>query len=230
MKKKKPKLIEFDDGPKLEVPEELESSLTAARQALSNPHLRFKHDFIGGDLISILSGNEEVPALLENRTHPVLPLDDFHWLGLQLRFRTALSHAEIRSVSLIVLRGDRALAPKVPVLRAEWQRAGDEESRAHAQPHWHVYSALVAATRSPLMEAESQPWILKDAPEDSTLSLDGIERFHLAMAAQWHGGDGGSHYCDPTATGIGNWLRGCISYTRQQLAYVRRKAKTEATR
>ncbi|HEY2292920.1 MAG TPA: hypothetical protein VGM86_19630 [Thermoanaerobaculia bacterium] len=226
MPKKKSKIIPFEDGPKIEEPEEIRTSLDAAREALGIPHLKFDHSFLRGELISVLDGNGAVQTLLEDRQHPVLPLLDSHWLGLQLKFRTTLSQAEIRSASMIVLKGE-AYESKVPLLRAEWERATDDESRAHAQPHWHVYMSLVGFSQSLpriTLAPQAEPWAYGASQTgQQTWTGGGLGKFHLAMAAQWH--DGGSHYCEPTAAGLGHWIRGCIVYTRQQLTYVSRKAR-----
>jgi hypothetical protein len=187
---KKPKIIRIEDGPHIEEPQEVGSSLAAAREALRLPHLKLSHSFLRGELIFVLDGPGAVQANLENRRHPVLPLLDGHWLGLQLKFRTALSRAELRSASLIVLKGQGAQEPKVPLLRAEWERPLEDESRSHAQPHWHVYGSpqpyrdLDRPEPAPRVE----PWTF-EASRPRSLQVvpgDGMSKFHLAMASQWH--------------------------------------------
>jgi len=220
----------------LDEPEEVDQVRRAIQEILEKPGLSLQEEVLArGELGYVLNGPGAATASDERR-HPVVPFLStevwVYWLGLQLKFESARTRADFLSASLIVLEGPTASGKKEPLLRAEWERLREGQPGPHAQPHWHVYrSALETPVRLQGLSLEPQieQLALKGTTEEANFraeALEGMPRFHLAMTARWHLASTlgeALHYEAPDAEKLGQWVRKCIAYIRDQLVYITAK-------
>jgi hypothetical protein len=199
-----------------------------------------------GELGYVLNGPGAALAS-DERLHPVVPFFTteawVYWIGLQLKFESVRGRADFLSASLVVLEGPTASGKKEPLLRAEWERFRAEQPGPHAQPHWHVYHSALE-TPQQLQALSLEPEIERLSLTGETYEVDGVRlsdsraealegmpRFHLAMTARWCLATTSTenlHYEPPDAEKLGQWMRRCVTYTRDQLAYISGKLPTGA--
>jgi hypothetical protein len=160
-----------------------------------------------------------------DRSYPVirlLPKEALtYWLALALTF-TRDRNLRMTSASIIVFEGVAISSPKTPLLRAEWHEWNSLSP--HAQPHWHVYPSALADFVSAVPEAFSvaESRVVDFGTEARTLASPLVAAFHYAMSASWHVANGTCQERLQTNEALLNWIRGCISYTREQLDCVTR--------
>jgi len=161
-----------------------------------------------------------------------------YWIAAHMIFSQHFDQYQFREVSLRVSRSDIASDPEpVHLFRAEWVFPIDDSWTDHAQPHWHIlegefwrkkynaYGEAVEGLQPETQRAgiqESGDHIGFDQPKtfretggqgQQTSTLD---RFHFAMAAQWHAG--GDHRVRALSEdGFIKWIAGCLKYVRGQL-------------
>lgn len=224
----------------LDEPEEVDQVRQAIQEVLRQPLLSLQEEALPrGELAYVLNGPGAAIAS-DERHHPVVPFLTtevwVYWIGLQLKFESVRTRAAFLSASLVVLEGPTASGKKEPLLRAEWERFREGQPGPHAQPHWHVYrSALETPSRLQAfsLEPEIERLSLEEGkmdeanrahlPSPRAEALEGMPRFHMAMTARWHfasTSDEPLHYEPPDAEKLGQWVRRCIAYTRDQLVYV----------
>jgi hypothetical protein len=155
--------------------------------------------------------------------YTILPLcgstDLIYWAGITVNFQFLNSSHQLVDAGIIIFQGDVFAEEKVPVLRAEWHCSDDQMREIHAQPHWHVYHPPQQYA-GPGFSADSPTTF---GPDDSVHEEANREvqlmRFHFAMSAEWQRGEKNAHVGAITsATALGDWLSGCLSYIIGQLS------------
>jgi hypothetical protein len=145
------------------------------------------------------------------------------WLGVRLRFDSEAESAYLTSASVMVLAHRESF---FPLVRAEWDYRGVCHAQ-HAQPHWHVLTALQASTRASAAAVSVPPTEFSGASleEGSTES----EILHLAMSTDWAEAKGNKHICElPDAANLRNWLARTVEYSIEQVQYALSKTRTAA--
>lgn len=204
-------------------------SLRLLRQLLADPELAF----MGTPLSSVGSAGEifltstSATQAFATRNYPavrLLPKEALtFWVALALTF-VRDTQLRMSSASIIVFEGMASNPTKTPLLRAEWHEWNTQSP--HAQPHWHVYSSALGEFLSEVPEAFFVEAPVREFGTDlsSTVPSQTIETspFHYAMSATWHVDRGACQERLTTTSSLLGWLRGCISYTREQLDYITR--------
>jgi hypothetical protein len=147
------------------------------------------------------------------------------WIGGALIFKREVGIYRLKSVSLLIFKGDAFDERKTALLRAEWDNP--ESGVIHAQPHWHVYPHLIGKLEEK-PEFEEDPAIgIFEPPEDETeneikdSAWPNSANFHYAMASTWQANGVNSHQEKLNDLDyLLDWLRGCITYTREQLVWL----------
>lgn len=140
------------------------------------------------------------------------------WVGLRLRFDREGEGDYLTACSLLVL----ALREELyPLIRAEWDYRGIMTGR-HAQPHWHVLTALQDETRRRALVTNT---LLEFKPKVSSTASEEQESLHLAMGADWVGATGNQHIHKlPNLDSLVNWVRKTSEYSIDQVQYALLKA------
>jgi len=145
------------------------------------------------------------------------------WLGVRLRFDSETHNAYLTSVSVLVLAQKASL---FPLVRAEWDYRGLRDAR-HAQPHWHVLTALQASSVGHEGHVGEPPADFDPVSQPEALSE--AESLHLAMSANWPQVSGRDHvYGLPAASNLRNWIERTVEYSIEQVQYALNKARTPA--
>lgn len=203
--------------------------LKLLRELLADPQLVFMGTALSsvGSAGEIFLTSKSATQAFASRNYPairLLPKEALtFWLALALTF-VRDSQLRMSSASIIVFEGMASNPTKTPLLRAEWHE-WDTES-PHAQPHWHVYSSALGEFVSEVPEAFFvEPPVLEFGADPASVApSQTIETspFHYAMSARWHVDRGTCQERLTATSSLLGWLRGCISYTREQLAYITR--------
>jgi hypothetical protein len=110
-----------------------------------------------------------------------------------------------------------------PLFRAEWDHralTAIASQETHAQPHWHVLTALQEASRT-------RPEVDTAAPRPFSPSSNAqdLESLHLAMGTDWHEHPGNTHQrVIADSASIRNWLEKTAKYSIDQVTYALRRA------
>lgn len=168
-----------------------------------------------------------------------------YWMSVSVAFENVRGGWSAVHTTIGIYHG-LAIGPKTLLVRGEWDLRQNSSSDQHAQPHWHVHTAgdgvsqpsANAAFIAPSTPAlpmfnpgaaqTTPPAGASPVPTPITLqslfSDDHLSHVHLAMAARWHETDGAHVEKDPDSTQLASWIGGCTRYTREQFAYMLRKA------
>lgn len=172
------------------------------------------------------SGSTGARAKYHYRVIPIFHSDErFFWLGVSLEFQYRQGNAFLVGTSIIIFEGQPSDEEKIPLLRAEWDLTEGAIIK-HAQPHWHVYTGRI---NPQLAETtfEEELSEFKDDPTVDGFAFDNSWKegqwFHFAMASQWHVGHPQPIYFHFDHENLMPWLRGCISYTIDQLKWLYEK-------
>jgi len=145
------------------------------------------------------------------------------WLGVRLRFENEAESAYLTSASIVVLVHRQSL---FPLVRAEWDYRGVHQAR-HAQPHWHVLTALQAQVN---VAAKDMGPPIDFTPAPGPEGSDESESLHLAMSADWADAKGNRHIWEmPTAANLRNWIDRTVNYSIEQVQYALNKSSKVAT-
>lgn len=150
-----------------------------------------------------------------------------YWLAISLYFQFRSGDYQLESISLVVFKGVRTDDTKAALLRAEWDCSTKPGLSKHAQPHWHIYSAVVNTDKDIGMSGfEDQLEIAtfgatSDEDSEADEAQHEIQNFHFAMAAQWHlQEDALLEEQLNDVESLGRWIKGCIRYILGQLNYL----------
>jgi hypothetical protein len=193
-----------------------DSSISFAEVPLANNQVKF--ELSGSPVRGIARETYAVFSLLQTKT-------DLFWLGSSLVFEEKLGRYNLKSVSLIIFKGDVIDQKKIPLLRAEWDII--EAGVLHAQPHWHIYPRFLRESQNPDVDAQDQLEPIEFSAEaqlnDTELDQDWptSANFHYAMASTWqaNGIDAQQEKLNDLDSLI-RWIYGCVSYSRQQLDWL----------
>jgi hypothetical protein len=201
--------------------------LRVIRESLGDNNIGFDEVILAkGDVKFQLSGTA-VKAMARDR-YSVFPLlqreADLFWLGGSLIFARELANYRLKSVSLIVFKGDAIDETKTALFRAEWD--SPEPGTDHAQPHWHVYPQIIDG-KSNVSEFDRYMKYESDLNDEPVTTLDAdpardtARNFHYAMASRWHT-DGISYHQQglTNVESVVKWIEGCIDYSRKQLDWL----------
>ena len=155
--------------------------------------------------------------------YSILPLcrsiEAIYWAGITVNFQFSDSTHQLVDAGIVIFKGGAFEDNKAPFLRAEWHCSDDQMQAIHAQPHWHVYhppQQYLGPGFSGDTPSTFAPDDQADEEEDSEAQL---MRFHFAMSAEWQRGELNAHVGAITsATALGDWLNGCLSYIVGQLS------------
>ena len=141
------------------------------------------------------------------------------WVGCRLKFEIGGTDDYLVSCSVLVL----ALREEFyPLIRAEWDYRGIEDG-CHAQPHWHMLTALQAKTRE--QSGRSDPEHFDPALVSG--SGEHVESLHLAMSTNWALTNGSQHTCELLEDkNLVNWIRKVSEYSINQVQYALNKSGT----
>ncbi len=155
---------------------------------------------------------------------PVLPISVNNraptlYVAIRLTFSNKNRDRYLLSNSVQVFEGT-ATGEKRPLFRAEWDSRQDGN---HGQPHWHVPPAITDAPgRFDAFRRSQVPSFERNVrtPLPTTWYGERMGFFHFAMSAAWHLPCGGCQLPPGNATQVGNWIRGCLAYVRDEFDYV----------
>ena len=202
--------------------------LKALREALGDNTIAFEEVSLArGEVRFELSGTA-IKATARDRysVFPLLQLEaELFWLGAALIFVRELGNYRLKSIGLIVFKGDAIDERKTALFRAEWDNP--EPGTSHAQPHWHVYPRIIDGKVS----AEEVDRNLTDEPNSVDLGVETIadedpewktaSNFHYAMSSRWHSEGIGHHQENLSEIdNVVRWIKSCISYSREQLVWL----------
>lgn len=190
-------------------------------------------------------GIPPVNTEIQGENRPILPMTGAieRWLHVAVDLRATGGLWHVRHVSVGLFKGDLAAPSKRPLLRAEWMMTAGPEPTGHAQPHWHVLGAAEADDGqggfAEFVAASSEGFggflgrYSPESPDDVDIEMESanaFHHFHYAMVSDWHRvpSTGAQHDLDDQQA-LAAWLKGCVSYIRQQLAHIDRKAKAGGT-
>lgn len=145
--------------------------------------------------------------------------EEIYWAGITVNFQFLDTSHQLVDAGIIIFKGDVFDENKVPVLRAEWHCSDDQMRAIHAQPHWHAYHPP-AQTLGPEFSAGAPSIFASGGRVDEEVDHEAqLMRFHFAMSAEWQRGEPNAHIGAITsATALGDWLSGCLSYIAGQLS------------
>jgi len=145
--------------------------------------------------------------------------------------------------------------PTELLLRVEWSNSEQQDnSKQHAQPHWHIHSyknidimkPLPIGTQKTLYEMIDSEIhstnvaslmdddIIEDKKERNELIIPPSKKdipffkFHLAMLAEWDKSKKISHNKILTDDILKIWLPECLQYIQNQLEYIYKKCKCKS--
>ena len=95
--------------------------------------------------------------------------------------------------------------------------------------HNHTGTSIqVSSTKIlfPSLNSDRQPQVFE--PKDLEIASNEIDppewtvgsKFHFAMASSWHKDGKNAHIERVDKSKLLNWIKGCVSYTREQLIYI----------
>ena len=138
------------------------------------------------------------------------------WVGCRLKFEKGGHEDYLVSCSVIVLAYRETF---YPLIRAEWDYRGVAEGR-HAQPHWHMLTALQAKTRTQSGLSNPQDFDPASASGDD----ERLESLHLAMSSNWTLTNGAKHTNELLEDkSLVNWIRKVSEYSIDQVQYALNK-------
>lgn len=179
-------------------------------------------------IIYRLCGNACTSAVSKDETIYVAPIaadqNDRYWLGVSFFFdwsKDKPNKLELKAISLKIFAGTALDVRKTLLFRAEWDNYDDNN---HAQPHWHVdsYSLSDDLQFNP-PTADDIANFGEETAEPKIEELP-LKKLHFAMVTNWQRDRNSS--CAHKVTSVDevtNWLYGCISYIRNQFAYMNKR-------
>jgi hypothetical protein len=202
--------------------------LRVLKEILGNNSIKFDEIVLANDEIKFeLSGSASKGTAREK--YSVFLLDqvgtELLWLGGALIFKRELLVYRLKSISILIFKGEAFDERKTALLRAEWDNP--ESGAMHAQPHWHVYPRFIGKPEEgSRFEEEASVSVFapsEDAPkyEAQDSEWPTSADFHYAMASTWQ--TNGINFHQEKLNDLDyllNWLRGCIVYTREQLVWL----------
>ena len=137
------------------------------------------------------------------------------WVGCRMRFEHVLEKKDfLVSISLLFLS---KVDDFYPLIRAEWDYRGLREEK-HAQPHWHMLTALRALT---VADIGSSGETIEFQPSQVLAEHEQAEDIHLAMATDWQSPSGSKYtHVLPDDKSLMNWVGRTTNYSIGQIMYV----------
>lgn len=229
-KKKRPsqRRIEVPSAIVVEHPNRVTNPLLRAfREALGNNSIAFEEVSLArGEVKFELSGSSIRAVARDNyAVFPLLQLQvALFWLGGALIFERKLGNYRLKSISLVIFKGDAFDDRKTALFRAEWD--DPDSATIHAQPHWHVYPRPIESKVNVMEDANLTREVeLLDfgtdqaSPEDPRWKT--ASNFHYAMSARWAPDGVGHHRANLSEIKeIVRWIKSCIGYSRDQLRWL----------
>lgn len=143
------------------------------------------------------------------------------WIGCRIKFEKGGYEDYLVSCSVLVLALREGF---YPLIRAEWDYRGFEDGR-HAQPHWHMLTALQAKTSERTRHIDPENF----NPEFLSPDREHMESLHLAMAANWNLSNGAQHTVELFEDkSLVNWIRKVSEYSIAQVQYALNKSPGHA--
>ena len=202
--------------------------LRAIREALGYNEIGFEPVGLArGEIKFELSGTPIRAMARESyAVFPLLQLEaELFWLGAALVFDGELGNYRLKSISLLVFKGEAFDERKITLFRAEWDNL--ESGTIHAQPHWHVYPRVIESRVSVDMDSDTlaSHSDLLDFQVESTVEEDPewgtASNFHYAMSSRWAIEGIGHHQAHLTEIDdLIRWIKSCIGYSRDQLRWL----------
>ena len=150
------------------------------------------------------------------------------WLAAQISFSPFFRISrmfKLNQISLIVLRGNATDPLKDELFRAEWLswKEGEDD---HAQPHWHLVERGEWQVDSfqPTVQEAVEDFVPPEPHVSHGAESVPLKHFHFAMASTWQSDDKHRIMFDSEAH-MAKWLGGCVSYIRNELAYLSKKTE-----
>ncbi len=181
----------------------------------------------------MLVGGAEATRAYERETYTVHPFpevgSDLYWLAVALYFQFEKGRYKFEGVSLLVFRGRANDPTKTAVLRAEWDCTNKVGHTVHAQPHWQIFPTAIDSLADRGRPAFDEQTKVRefDPSEESVEEVNDVETlkrvsdFHFAMAAKWHCEENAPQQVPLNQVDeLVRWMKGCISYTIEQLRYL----------
>jgi hypothetical protein len=203
--------------------------LRAFRDLLKDPSIGFAEVQLADNEVKFELSGTTVRGTARDKYAVFLLLQtgsELFWLGSSLVFKKELGRYSLKSVSLVIFKGEVIDERKTALLRAEWDIA--EAGVLHAQPHWHIYPrVLYRESQDAEFERVDEPELVESSFEEE---MDGPEQdpewstsanFHYAMASTWQtNGIGAQQEKLNDLDSLVRWIHGCVTYSRQQIAWL----------
>jgi hypothetical protein len=202
--------------------------LRAIRDALGNDRIGFEMINRARDEVKFELSGTPIRAMARESyaVFPLLQLEaELFWLGAALIFKRELGNYRLKSISVLVFKGEAFDERKTALFRAEWD--DPEPGTIHAQPHWHVYPRLIESKES-LAAAGDTPadgFDLMDFGIEGPIAEDpewrSAPNFHYAMSSTWAIEGIGHHQANLTnVEDLVRWISSCIGYSQGQLRWL----------
>lgn len=201
--------------------------LRALREALGDKSISFEEVRLVRDEVKFELSGSPIRAIARDSyaVFPLLRLEvELFWLGAALVFERRLGTYRLKSISLVIFKGEAFDERKTVLFRAEWDEP--EPGTIHAQPHWHVYPRLIGDKVSLVAESSNRNESdLLDFGREMTVDEDPewktASNFHYAMSSRWAIEGIGNHQANLSEIDdLVRWITSCIGYSRDQLRWL----------
>lgn len=203
--------------------------LKAFRYALGDKTIGFEKVTLARDEVRFQLSGSPIRATARDRysVFSLLRLQaELFWLGAALVFKSKLGDYELKSISLVIFKGDAFDERKTTLFRAEWDNP--EPGAIHAQPHWHVYPRFIEnKTNLEANGSELTPHQTDFVDSETEIEEDEHSKwktaanFHYAMSSRWALDGAGQHQLSLIdVEDLIRWINGCIAYSRDQLRWL----------
>lgn len=201
------------------------------RETLGTKAIDFEEIILANDEVKLALSGSAIKGTAREK-YSVFPLlsvaAELFWLGASIVLKRQTGSYRIKSVSLVVFKGDAIDERKTALFRAEWDSQDSPTAPIHAQPHWHVYPRLMKQLDGLDDEQEetpqgSDPYYWRETEQtEEDWQWPASANFHYAMASRWHLDQrtGTSQEDLSEIETLLNWMKGCITYSRQQLRFL----------
>lgn len=192
-------------------------------KTLSMPHVSYKAYTLQRGLGWCFSCPGASQAEAGNRIYEVMPFATInsksYWLGIIVELIFINRAYRLSNTSMILFEGEGSDPIKIPILRAEWNVPNPDVISIHAQPHWHVYSSNLTQIQTDDSQLFRTTIEIKPFEDPEVKNRNLCDKFHFAMASQWHISGRGLQRIELSQDGLCKWVDGCLNYIQDQLSY-----------
>ena len=144
----------------------------------------------------------------------------YYWLSISLIFRYKLTRYNLIGFSLGIYEGeDNYTESKKLLFRADWDCLEENSKMNHAQPHWHISFQKKESAKQFTFPGKKVKDFSKELKTNIVPIKSNLSKFHFAMFADWYNDNNCAKPLDNESQ-FKKWLKNCLLYIREQLAYI----------